>query len=116
MCGNPETAEQLIGELLSQARSKIDEAAVYHLKVHLHLLKSEIQQTVDTALACLRGFGIDIPVHPTDEQVRTEYEAVWHALKGRTIEDLIDLPLMTDRETAGGSEGVVVSKRACVLY
>ena len=98
MCGNPETAEQLIRELLSQARSKIDEAAVYHLKVHLHLLKSEIQQTVDTALACLRGFGIDIPAHPTDEQVRTEYEAVWHALKGRTIEDLIDLPLMTDRE------------------
>jgi PAS domain S-box-containing protein len=98
LCGNPEAAEQLIEGLLLQAKSKVDEAAVYHLKVHLHLLKSEIQHTVDTALACLRGFGIDIPVHPTQEQVQAEYEAVWYVLNGRTIESLIDLPLMTDRE------------------
>jgi PAS domain S-box-containing protein len=98
LCGNLEAADQLIGGLLPWAKSKVDEAAVYHLKVHLHLLRSEIQQTVDTAFACLRGFGIDIPVHPTEEQVRAEYEAVWDALSGRTIESLIDLPLTTDRE------------------
>jgi PAS domain S-box-containing protein len=98
LCGNPEAAEQQIERLLPRAKSKVDEAAVYHLKVHLHLLRSEIQQTVDTAFACLRDFGIDMPVHPTEEQVRTEYEAVWDALNGRTIDSLIDLPLMTDRE------------------
>jgi PAS domain S-box-containing protein len=98
LCGNLEAADQLLEELLPRARSKIDEAAVYHLKVHLHLLRSEILQTVDTALACLRGFGIELPRHPTEEQVRAEYEAVWEALDGRTIESLIDLPLMTDRE------------------
>jgi PAS domain S-box-containing protein len=98
LCSNPEAAEQLIEKLLPRAQSKVDEAAVYHLKVHLHLLKSEIRQTVDTALECLRGFGIDMPVHPTEEQVRAEYEALWDALDGRPIERLIDLPLMTDRE------------------
>ena len=98
LCGNLEAADHLIGALLPWAQSKVDEAAVYHLKVHLHLLRSEIQQTVDTALACLRGFGIDLPMHPTEEQVRAEYEAVWDAVNQRTIESLIDLPLMTDRE------------------
>jgi PAS domain S-box-containing protein len=98
LCGNLEAADKLIGRLLPWAQSKVDEAAVYRLKVHLHLLRSEIQQTIDTAFTCLRGFGIDIPVHPTEEQVRTEYEAVWDALEGRTIESLIDLPLMSDRE------------------
>jgi predicted ATPase len=96
LCGNSEKAGQLIEQLLPRAASKVDEAKVYHLKVHLHLLKSEIQQTVDTALTCLRGFGIDLPVHPTEAQVRAEYDAVWQALDGRTIESLIDLPLMTD--------------------
>ncbi|MGA2113155.1 MAG: sigma 54-interacting transcriptional regulator [Bryobacteraceae bacterium] len=98
LTGGFDTAGQLIERLLPRAKSKVDEAAVYHLKVQLHLLKSETRQTVDTALACLRGFGIDMPVHPTEEQVRAEYEAVWHALNGRAIESLIDLPLMTDPE------------------
>jgi predicted ATPase/signal transduction histidine kinase len=98
LTGDFETAEQLIERLLPRGRSKVDEATVYHLKVQLHILKSEIQQTVDTALTCLRGLGIDMPAHPTDEQVRAEYEAVWRALNGRTIESLIDLPLMTDPE------------------
>ena len=51
-----------------------------------------------SALACLRLFGIDIPAHPTWEQVQAEYETVWRNLEGRPIEGLIDLPLMTDPE------------------
>ena len=67
-------------------------------------MKSENQHAVDSALACLRAFGIDLPAHPTEEQVQAEYEAVWHALDGRTIESLIDLPLMTDPDAAGRDE------------
>ena len=50
------------------------------------------------ALACLREFGIDMPAHPTEDQVQAEYEAFWQTLNGRPIESLIDLPLMTDPE------------------
>jgi PAS domain S-box-containing protein len=98
LSGNFETAEQLIAELLQRAASKVDQAAVYHLKVQLHIAKSENPQAVDSALTCLRLFGIDIPAHPTWEQVQTEYETVWRNLDGRPIESLIDLPMMTDPE------------------
>ena len=53
---------------------------------------------MDSALTCLRLFGIDMPAHPTWEQVQAEYETVWQTLDGRPIESLIDLPLMTDPE------------------
>ena len=53
---------------------------------------------MDSALTCLRLFGIDLPAHPTWEQVQAEYETVWQTLDGRPIESLIDLPLMTDPE------------------
>jgi predicted ATPase len=43
-------------------------------------------------------FGIDLPAHPTWEQVQADYEMVWRTLDGRPIESLIDLPLMTDPE------------------
>ncbi len=96
--GNFEKAEQLIVELLQRGASKVDEAAVYHLKVLLHTVKSESAQAVATALTCLRLFGTDIPAHPTWEQVQSEYETVWQNLNGRPIEGLIDLSVMTDPE------------------
>jgi predicted ATPase/signal transduction histidine kinase/CheY-like chemotaxis protein len=96
LSGNFEKAEQLIGRLLARAASKVDQAAVYQLKVLLHTVKSENPQAVASALTCLRLFGIDLPVHPTQEQVRAEYETVWRNLEGRPIGSLIDLPLMTD--------------------
>ncbi|HET6215436.1 MAG TPA: PAS domain-containing protein, partial [Acidobacteriaceae bacterium] len=96
--GNFENAERLIGVLLQRGASKIDQAAVYRLQVQSHTMKSENQQAVDCALTCLRLLGIDQPAHPTWEQVQAEYDAVWQALDGRSIESLIDLPLMTDPE------------------
>ncbi|MGA2125291.1 MAG: AAA family ATPase [Xanthobacteraceae bacterium] len=98
LTGNFDTAEQLIVELLQRGASKVDQAAVYHLKILLHTVKSENAQAVSSALAGLGLFGIDIPAHPTWEQVEAEYEAVWQTLDGRPIESLIDLPLMTDPE------------------
>src|SRR3979490_3490007 len=61
-------------------------------------MKSENQQAVAGALKCLRLFGIDLPAHPTWEQIQAEYETVWQTLNGRPIESLVDLPLMTDPE------------------
>ena len=98
LSGNVDKAEQLIMELLRRGASKVDKAAVYHLKVHLQIVKGEYPQAVDSALACLRLFGIDIPAHPTWEQAEAEYETLWRNLHGRPIESLIDLPLMTDPE------------------
>jgi predicted ATPase len=93
--------EQLIGELLLRAKSKVDQVAVHCLKILLQFIKSEIQEAVATALTSLRGFGIDIPESPTHEQVQAEYENVWQTLNERPIESLIDLPLMADPELDG---------------
>jgi PAS domain S-box-containing protein len=98
LSGDFEKAEQLIAELLARAASKVDQAAVYQLKVLLQTVKSENPQAVASALKCLRVFGIDIPAHPTWDQVQTEYELVLRTLEGRPTENLIDLPLMTDPE------------------
>ena len=98
LTGHFDTAEQLIGELLQRRESKIDQAAIHRLKIQLHEVKGEFPQAVTSGLLCLKLFGIDIPAHPSQEQVQAEYETVWQALNGRPIESLIDLPLMTDPE------------------
>jgi PAS domain S-box-containing protein len=98
LTGEFDKAEALIAELLTRGQSKVDLATVYYLQVLLHILNSENQQAIDTTLTCLRLFNIDIPAHPSWEQVQGEYETVWRNMAGREIEELIDLPLMTDPE------------------
>jgi PAS domain S-box-containing protein len=98
LSGSFDKAEQFIEELLQRGASKVDQAGAYHLKVLLHTVKSENPQAVANALTCLRLFGIEVPAHPTREQVGAEYETIWHNLEGRPIENLIDLPPMTDPE------------------
>jgi PAS domain S-box-containing protein len=98
LSGNYDEAEKLISELLARGASTIDKAAAYRLKISLHVMRSENPEGVESALECLRLFGIEIPAHPTREQVAAEYEKVWNNLGERPIERLIDLPLMTDPE------------------
>ena len=96
LSGHFENAEQLIAKLLQHSVSKSDQALVYRLKVVLHVMKSENPQAVASGLACLRLFGIDMAAHPSREQVQAEYAKVWDNLGARSIESLIDLPMMSD--------------------
>jgi PAS domain S-box-containing protein len=96
LCGNLEKAAQLIEELLQHAASDVEFADASCLKINLHVLTGEHPLAIESALASLRRFGIDLPAHPTPERVRAEYETVQQTLGGRTIESLIDLPPMTD--------------------
>jgi PAS domain S-box-containing protein len=98
LSGNFDESERLISQLVARGLSRVDKAAAYSLKVVLHLIKSEKPQGVETALECLRLFGIEISAHPTREEVQHEYEMVWRNLAGRSIESLIDMPLMTNPE------------------
>src|SRR5258708_1811391 len=98
LSGNFDEAERLIDRLIRRGASRVDKAAAYILKTHLHILKSEKPRGADAALECLRLFGIEIPTHPTREDVPAEYEIVWRNLKDRAIESLVGLPLITDPE------------------
>ena len=104
LTGDFDTAGQLIGGLMQHAASKVDEAAAGHLQVKFHVMRSEIQPAVDAALTCLRRLGIEIPAHPSDDQVQAEYEMLGQALDARSIESLIDLPLMTNPELAAAAQ------------
>jgi PAS domain S-box-containing protein len=90
--------EELVAELLHRAASAIDKAAAYRLKINLHVVKSEYRQAVDSALECLRLFGIDMPARPSGDEVHAEYRKIWRNLGDRQIESLIDLPRTSSPE------------------
>ncbi|WP_437552095.1 AAA family ATPase [Sorangium sp. So ce367] len=105
-------AERLLGELKDRARTRRETDAVVELVVTLNATRGQCSRAVEIGLAWLRACDIDLPLHPTTAQIDEETKSVWQALGDRTIEDLIDLPPMTDPEiesTMGVLEGVAVS-------
>ena len=98
LSGARERAENLLSELLVHARSKLDTAAAYRLQILFHVTNSGYEAAIDCGLECLRLFDVVIPRHPTREDVEAEYERFWARLAGRSIEELVDLPLAADPE------------------
>jgi PAS domain S-box-containing protein len=90
--------KELITEMLSHTVSNIDKAAVLRLKMMLHVVEGDLGQSVASALTCLRLFDITLPDHPSLEEVHSEYANVLSSLGGNSIESLIDLPVLVNKE------------------
>ena len=84
--------------LLAHARTTLEKADIHRVVVDLHTTTVALDEAIARGQEALRLFGIDIPSHPSHQAVATEYEAIWLSLHHRSIEELIDLPLMTDPE------------------
>ena len=89
-------AEQRLSALATRAADAIEHAAVARLQVDVDTTLSLPDRAVTVGLGYLRQRGIKLSAHPTDDDVRSEYEHVWSMLRSRGIEDLFDLPPMSD--------------------
>jgi PAS domain S-box-containing protein len=92
-------AEQRLSALSTRAATTVERAAVACLRLDLYTTRVEEDRAVAVGLDYLRQSGVDWSPHPTDEDVRQEYERIWQRLGSRSIEELIDLPLMNDTGT-----------------
>src|SRR5580700_7752979 len=96
LTGELATAEARLAMLSSRAANAIDQATVACVRVDLYTTLDRSDRAVEVCLAYLRHLGIDWSPHPPEEQARREYERTWSLLGSRVIEELVDLPLMSD--------------------
>src|SRR4029077_774501 len=96
LTGQPAAAEQRLIMLLSRAANTVELPNVTSLRVYLYTSLDQSDQAVAVSLDYLRCPGVEWSPHPTEEEVKREYKRIWSQLGSRKIEELIDLPLMTD--------------------
>ncbi|WP_425497903.1 ATP-binding protein, partial [Paraburkholderia ultramafica] len=89
-------AEQRLVQLSMHAENIVERATVACLRVDLYTTLGQSGRAIAVSLDYLRRLGIDWSPHPTDKEVRHEYERIWCQLGGREIEALVDLPSMSD--------------------
>jgi predicted ATPase/signal transduction histidine kinase len=91
-----EPAEKLSAIVLQQAKTLLDKVKVYELKINSYRSKLQLQLAIDTALDILKLLGVVLPQKPTNQRIKEEYKAIESILKDKQIEDLANLPEMTD--------------------
>jgi PAS domain S-box-containing protein len=92
-------AEERLTELSVRAQNLADIAAVACLRLTLYTTLDRSDRGVEVCLEYQRREGVHWRPHPTHNEVRQEYERIWQQLGSRSIEELIDLPLMNSPES-----------------
>jgi PAS domain S-box-containing protein len=96
LTGEPAAAAERLSVLSSRAANTVEQATVACLRVELYTTLDQSDRAVGVGLEYLRHLGIEWSPHPTQEEARREYERIWSQLASRAIEELIELPLMSD--------------------
>ncbi|SHH12025.1 trifunctional serine/threonine-protein kinase/ATP-binding protein/sensor histidine kinase [Bradyrhizobium erythrophlei] len=91
-------AEERLIMLSHRAGNLIDIAAVACLQLTLYTTLDRSDRGVEVCLAYLQRGGVHWLPHPTADEVRHEYARIWQQVGSRSIEELVDLPLMTNAE------------------
>jgi PAS domain S-box-containing protein len=89
-------AEQRLIALSSRAGSTMERTTVVCACIDLYTTVGQNARAIAVGLDCLRLLGIHWSPHPTEEEARREYDRIWSQLGSRPIEQLVDLPMMTD--------------------
>jgi predicted ATPase/GAF domain-containing protein len=98
LTGELAAAEERLTILSSRAANIVEQSTVTCLRVDLYTTLDQTDRAVDVSLDYLRYRGVEWSPHPPAEEGRREYERIWKKLGGRAIEELIDIPLMSDPE------------------
>ncbi len=96
LTGAMESAEDRLSLLAGRAKTAHDIAVVARLRLTLYTALDRSDRVVKVCLEYLRRGGTKWSAHPTDEEVRREYDRIWFQLGSRPIEELIESPLMTN--------------------
>ena len=96
LTGELAAAAERLTMLSSRAANTVERATVACLRMDLYTTHDQSDRAVGVCVDYLRHLGIEWSPHPTEEEGRREYERIWSQVGSRTIEDLIELPLMSD--------------------
>jgi predicted ATPase len=99
LTANMAASEHRLSMLARRARSARDVAAVARLRLTLYTTLDRSDRGVEVCLEYLQRGGTYWSPHPTSDEVRREYDRIWSQLGSRSIEELIDLPLMNDPDS-----------------
>ncbi|MEH2197006.1 trifunctional serine/threonine-protein kinase/ATP-binding protein/sensor histidine kinase [Nostoc sp.] len=95
--GDFDGMEQQAAVVLQQAQSIFDKVKIYEIQIAAQMAQSQALAAIAIARDVLGQLGVQLPTEPDEAQIGEAIQAVASQLQGRRIEELLDLPVMSDR-------------------
>src|SRR4029077_7463524 len=110
-----DAAETRLSRLAERAKNTHDIWLVARLRMTLYHAMNRSHRAVEVFVEYRRRRGEDWSPHPTRDEVLREYNRIWSLLGDRQIEELVDLPLMTDPDARDALDALLEVAAPAVL-
>ncbi|AFY81973.1 trifunctional serine/threonine-protein kinase/ATP-binding protein/sensor histidine kinase [Oscillatoria acuminata] len=90
--------EQWASAILAQKLEPLDRLKTYEIQIQAYTTQGIFQEAIGIAQTALTEFNTYLPEQPAPTDITSAVEKVTELLNGRTAEDLLDLPMMTEPE------------------
>ncbi len=98
LCGDFAALDEFIERVVEHARSSLEKASVYRIKIQATTFQNKPTAAIDTALQILQQMGITFPPAPTEKDIQQAMLEIGQLIGEGEVETLADLPVMTDME------------------
>ncbi|AFY56346.1 PAS domain S-box [Rivularia sp. PCC 7116] len=98
LSGNFEQMQQFSEIILQYAQILLDKVRVYEIRITAGIVQGKQLEAIKIARSILQQLNINFPEQPTPDDVRQGFEQVLDSLQGKSIADLIHLPIMNNRK------------------
>jgi predicted ATPase/signal transduction histidine kinase/tRNA A-37 threonylcarbamoyl transferase component Bud32 len=98
LVGDFEQMEQFIQIVLAQAKTLLEQVKVYEVIIKAYGAQNKALEAVNIALTVLKQLGVKFPENPNKSDVQLAMAEITTTLGDSQIEDLIELPEMTQEQ------------------
>ncbi|MEG3935910.1 MULTISPECIES: AAA family ATPase [unclassified Microcoleus] len=96
LSGEFEQMDRWVQIVLQQARTSLDTVKVYTVRIQSYIAQNNLPLAEQTALIVLKQLGVEFPENPSPEKVQQTQDETKRKFASHTLEELINLPEMTD--------------------
>jgi predicted ATPase len=98
LAGDLERMEEIASIVLRSAQTILDKVEIYRIQLSALTLNGKMLEAIHAGVNALSQLGIEIPTSPDLAKTEQALQALSDRLAGKQIEDLLNLPTMSDRQ------------------
>ena len=96
--GNLEKMAQIADVVLRSARNILDKVEIYRIQIAALTANGKMLEAISIGRDTLAQLGVELPITPDRANTSQALQALTYQLEGIQVEDLLDLPVMKDRQ------------------
>ncbi|MHC5675573.1 ATP-binding sensor histidine kinase [Nostoc sp.] len=88
--------EQIAVQVLQSAQTILDKIKIYEIQIAAQTAQTRLLEAITLGRDALLELGVELSIEPNDAEIAKALQVLASQLEGKRIEELADLPVMTD--------------------